>query len=86
MSLFIGTLTDENGEEYEYGHCYRDHDDGSVTGCGMEFAWYPEREYLERWHDAVGLVSTFESWDPESRDWLEEQHARHHTNEWREEA
>lgn len=86
MSLFIDTLTDENGEEYEYGHCYQDYDDGSVTGCGMEYAWYPERECLERWHDAVGQVTVVKCFDSENKELLEREHASHHTDEWREEA
>ena len=61
MSLFIGTLTDDLNGTYDYGHCYRDHGDGSETGCGMEYAYYPDREVLEFWHDSVGHVHTREN-------------------------
>lgn len=74
MSIFIDTLVDENGKAYEYGHCYQDYDSGPETGCGMEYAWYPERELLDRWHDGVGLVTTVGGFTRERRDALDREH------------
>lgn len=74
MSLFIDTLTDDLNGTYDYGHCYQDHEDGSETGCGMEYAYYPDREVLEFWHDAVGHVHTREDFTSEMCDNLSSFH------------
>lgn len=81
MSLFLDYLTDEQGREYEYGHCYYDDDDGNEYGCGMEYAYYAETETLEAWHDAVGLVTTYHPFTLAQRDALEAEHANHETME-----
>lgn len=75
MSLFIDTLTDSDGLEYEYGHCYQDYDDGSEpTGCGMEYRYYGDIREMESWHDAVGLVTRHYNVTREDRDTLEALH------------
>jgi hypothetical protein len=56
-AMFEAVLTDEEGREYTYAHCFYDDDDGNEYGCGMEYAYYAEDETLEHWHDAVGLVT-----------------------------
>lgn len=81
MSLFIGTLTDEDGREYEYGHCYYDDDDGNEYGCGMEYAYYADTETLDAWHDAVGLVTTYHDFTAARLAELETEHAGHETME-----
>lgn len=75
MPLFIGTLTDDDGQTYDYGHCYDD--DGTESGCGMEYAYYPATATLEAWHDAVGQVTTYSPFTPAQRDALEVEHATH---------
>lgn len=59
-------VTEMEGEEYTYGHCYEDADDGTESGCGMEYEYRPKEGTLARWHDAVGLVThteiTEEKW------------------------
>lgn len=76
MALFIDTLTDGFGDKYEYGHCYRD--DDMVTGCGMEYEYYPERETLNFWHDGVGYAHTKQGFSTDDRDALEALHERCH--------
>lgn len=77
MTLFIDMLTDDNGDAYEYGHCYWDDDGNTEMGCGMEYVYYPDDERLEYWHDAVGLVTTREHFTSEDIVALEEYHASH---------
>lgn len=72
--MFIDTLTDDQGREYEYGHCY---DDNHGTGCGMEYAYYPATQTLEHWHDAVGLVTTTTGFTQADRDALDTEHDQH---------
>lgn len=75
--MFLDFLTDESGATYEYGHCHADGDNGSETGCGMEYAYYAETETLKHWHDAVGLVTTREGFTVADRDALEDEHDVH---------
>lgn len=77
MSLFLDTLTDADGVAYEYGHCYMDDDDGTESGCGMEYAYYPDAERLDHWHDAVGQVTTVHGFTVADRNALEREHAAH---------
>lgn len=77
MSLFIDTLTDSMGLEYEYGHCYQDSDDGTETGCGMEYRWYGLISEMESCHDAVGLVTRHYNVTRADRDALEQWHDTH---------
>lgn len=77
MSLFIDTLTDNDGNEYMYGHCYRVHVDDTETGCGMEYAYYPDALILKCWNDAVGLVTTAENITYDFIDALEWSHDTH---------
>jgi hypothetical protein len=50
-------VTEMEGEDYTYAHCYEDDDEGNEFGCGMEYEFYPEHSTLHYWHDAVGLVT-----------------------------
>lgn len=60
-------VTEMEGEDYTYAHCYEDDDEGHEFGCGMEYEYRPEESTLARWHDAVGLVTnsiiTEDEWD-----------------------
>ena len=76
MSLFIDTITDEVGT-YEYGHCFADNDEGEEIGCGMEYAYVPDLNRLDHWHDAVGQVTTVTGFTDADRDALEREHAAH---------
>lgn len=75
--MFLDFLTDDDGNEYEYGHCAYDDDDGNESGCGMEYAYYADAERLDYWHDAVGLVSTRNGFTSADRDALDAEHAAH---------
>lgn len=77
MSLFIDTLTDNDGNEYMYGHCYRVHVDDTETGCGMEYAYYLSDNRLESWHEDVGLVTVTENVTPEFIAALDWSHTTH---------
>lgn len=77
MSLFYATLTDDDGREYDYGYCFEDHEAGAEYGCGMEYAWYPDSDVLERWHSAVGLVTVVKGFNRDNVEALEREHAAH---------
>lgn len=75
--MFLDFLTDDVGATYEYGHCYMDSEDGSETGCGMEYAYYAEAETLHHWHEDVGQVTIREGFTVADRDALEAVHDAH---------
>lgn len=78
-AMFEATLRDADGKQYIYGHCFYDDDDGSAYGCGMEYAYRPEEQVLERWHDAVGLVTTTTGFTVDQWDQLGRDHDEHLT-------
>lgn len=80
-AMFEAVLTDEEGREYIYAHCYHDDEHGNEYGCGMEYAYYPESETLEFWHDGVGLVTTFTDFPTARWHELSEYHDQHTTLE-----
>lgn len=80
MSLFIDYLEDVSGAKYRYGHCYADDDNGGVYGCGMEYAYYEEDNYLQSWHDAVGMVSDWHGFTADDVAALETAHEEHMHN------
>jgi len=74
--MFLDTLVDDNGDTYEYGHCYSD-DNGTESGCGMEYMYYASIDLLVRWHDGVGLETRAHDFSPEAWDDLIVSHADH---------